>query len=86
MAVEQLQARIKAVAVTKVSRPDLEAARTAAANAEAALQKARAAVIEGNYAVARTTVGGIPEAMKGALAALDAASTKKPARATRRTR
>ena len=84
MALEQLQTRIKAAEAAKLSRTDLAAARATAASAEAALQKARAAVIDGDYAAARSGVGQIPDAMKGAIAMLDAASTKKPARAGRR--
>jgi hypothetical protein len=86
LAVEQLLTRIKTAAAAKISRADLEAARKSAADAEAQLQKARAAVIEGNYAAARTAVGSIPEAMKDAVEALDAAATKKPGRGSRRTR
>src|SRR5687768_16621914 len=65
MALEQLHTRIKVAEGAKLSRPDLAAARATAARAETALQKARAAVIEGNYAAARDAVNGIPGTMKG---------------------
>lgn len=86
LSVEQLRMRIKTAETAKLPRKELEAARRTAADAEAALQKARATVIAGDYAAARNAVGGIPERMKGSIAALDAASTKKPVRSGRRTR
>jgi hypothetical protein len=86
LAVEQLHARIKAAETTKLARKDLDAARAAAAGADGKLQKARAAVIAGDYPAARAAVSGIPEGMKGSIAALDAAAVRKPARAARRTR
>lgn len=86
LAVEQLQARIKSADGARLSRADLQAARGAAANAEAALQKARATVIEGDYPAARNAVSGIPAAMKTAIATLEAAATKKPGRSARRPR
>jgi hypothetical protein len=86
MALEQLHARIKAAENARLSRVDLQAARNAAAAADGALQKARATVIDGDYPAARQTVRDIPAAMKAAIAALDAASSKRPGRSGRRPR
>jgi hypothetical protein len=80
MALEQLQARVKTAETAKLARRDLEPARRAVTAAEAALQEARAAVIEGDYPTARRAVEKIPEGMKTAIAALEAASIRKPAR------
>jgi hypothetical protein len=83
LAIEQLRTRIQAAETAKLARRDLDAARQVAAAAEGVLQKARAAVIEGDLAGARTAVAKIPEQTSEAVAALDAAATKKPARPSR---
>lgn len=80
MALEQLQARVKTAEAAKLARRDLEPARRAVTAAETSLQKARAAVIDGNYPAARQAVETIPEGMKTAIAALEAASVRKPTR------
>ncbi len=86
LAVEQLHTRIKVAETAKLPKKELDAARRAASDADGVLQKARAAVIDGDYAAARAAVAGLPEQIKGTIATLEAASTKKPGRAPRRTR
>jgi hypothetical protein len=86
MAVEQLRTRIQAAETAKLPSRELGAARQVAAAAEGVLQKARASVIEGDLAGARTAVSKIPQQARDAIAALDAAATKKPARPPRRGR
>jgi hypothetical protein len=85
-AIQQLQARIKGTEAARLPRRDLDAARKTAAAADAALQKARAALRDGDYLAAGAAVSDLPGQIAAAIGALEAAAAKKPARPIRRTR
>ena len=85
-AVEQLRVRFGKPDVAKLPRREVQPVQKALTDAQKALQEARASITAGEYIGARARVRGIPEQVKGQIAALEAAATKKPVRPTRRTR
>ncbi len=82
----QIHAQISAAEKARVSDRELASARRTAADAEAALQKARAAIKAEDYMAAADAVKDIPRRISeeiGTLAATTAAKTAKPARRSR---
>lgn len=82
----QMKTRLSAPDIARLSRKDLAAARRAAADAEAAVQKARAAIKTEDYLAAREAVKGIPARITAEIVSLDALVAKRAARPARRTR
>jgi hypothetical protein len=85
-AVAQFMARIDAAEAARLPQRDVAAARSVSTNAQAAVQKARAAIGAENYPAAREAVKGIPDRIKAEIAALDAATAKRTAKPARRAR
>jgi hypothetical protein len=85
-AVSQLKGRIAAAEASRVGRKELAAVERTAASAEAAVQKARAAIGSGDYLSARDGVKDIPRRITAEIVALDAMVAKRAARPTRRSR
>jgi hypothetical protein len=84
--IETLTRRLQAPDTARLPRAVVTAARRALAAAETDVQKAGAAVAEGDYKAAREAVEGISERISKQTEALDAAATKKPVRPPRRSR
>lgn len=85
-ALTQIKTRIAAAEAARLSKKDLAPAIEVAAGAEAALQKARAAIKSEDYLGAKEAVNGVPARISAEFIALDALETKKPARPARRSR
>lgn len=85
-ATERLKLRLDAPEAARLPKKEADAARRILEAAEADVQKARAAVTDGDYATAREAVEGISERISAQLEALDALAAEKSARPPRRTR
>ncbi len=85
-AVLQLQQRIKLAEAARVPARELAPARTAVRNAQAALQKARAAVAAGHYLEVRPALDGTNEQITAAIRTLDEALTARNAKPRSRRR
>ena len=81
-----MKTRLSAPDIARFSQKDLAAARRAASDAEAAVQKARAAIKTEDYLAARESVKGIPARITAEIVALDALAAKRTAKPARRTR
>ncbi|HJR61002.1 MAG TPA: hypothetical protein VJ813_16445, partial [Vicinamibacterales bacterium] len=84
--VDQLRRVMAAAEAARVGRKELAAAGRASADAQAAVQKARAAIGSEDYLSARDGVKDIPRRIMAEIVALDAAAAKRPARPPRRGR
>ncbi|HEY0875282.1 MAG TPA: DUF4398 domain-containing protein [Vicinamibacterales bacterium] len=82
----QLETRLSAPDVERLTQKDTAAARKAAAAAEAAVQKAREAIKAEDYLGAREAVKEIPARITEEIVAIDALAAKRAARPVRRTR
>ncbi len=82
----QLETRLSAPDVERLTKKDTAAARKAAAAAEAAVQKAREAIKAEDYLGAREAVKEIPARITEEIVAIDALAAKRAARPVRRTR
>jgi hypothetical protein len=82
-ALAQFLARIDAAA-TRLGARDLAPARRTAAAAQAAVQKARAAIASEEYPAAKEAVKGIPERITAEIAAIEALGAKRTAKPPRR--
>ena len=82
----QLETRLSAPDVERLTQKDTAAARRAAAAAEAAVQKAREAIKAEDYLGAREAVKEIPARITEEIVAIDALAAKRAARPVRRTR
>ena len=85
-ALQQLEGRLEAAKAARVPARDLAGATTAAAQAQADLQKARAAVSASNYLAAAAAVKGTTPAITEQIGAVDEAIAARAARTTRRRR
>jgi hypothetical protein len=85
-AVTQINSQLHAPETAKLPARDLAPARRAVADAESAVQKARAAIGSGDYLAAKESVKDIPARIRGEIVALDTATAKRPAKPVRRTR
>jgi hypothetical protein len=85
-AVAQIRRRIAAAEATRLTKKDLAGANRAAANAEAAVQKAREAIKVEDFLAAREAVKDIPARITAELIALDAMAAKRAAKPARRSR
>ena len=85
-AITQIRTRMAANDAARMSRKDLAQASRAADAAEAAVQKARAAIKAEDYVGAREAVKEVPRRIAAELIALDALATKRTAKPARRTR
>ena len=81
-AVQRLRTRVTSEAA-RIPKSEIAGARKAHADAEATLQKARAALNTGNYFEARDSARALTTEVNERLHALDAATTGKPARRRR---
>ena len=84
--VQRLQRRLAAAETERLPKAEIQAARRTLTDAEAAVQKAGAAVGTADYAAARQAIDGLPGRIARQIEALDAAAAKKPARPPRRGR
>ena len=84
-AITQIRTRIKAE-TARATRKDVAQAARAADTAEAAVQKARAAVKAQDYPGARDIVKDIPHTISAELIALDTLAAKRTAKPARRNR
>lgn len=82
----QLETRLSAPDVARLTQKDTAAARKAAAAAEAAVQKAREAIKVEDYLGAREAVKEIPARITAEIVAIDALAAKRSAKPVRRTR
>jgi hypothetical protein len=85
-AVAQLRRLIAGAEAARVGRKELAAARRIAADADAAVQKARAAIRSESYLSARDGVKDIPRRIMAEIVALDAETAKRTVRPPRRGR
>jgi Domain of unknown function (DUF4398) len=83
---QQLHLRLKAADAARVPARDLAPGRAAARDAEAALQKARTAIAEGNYLEVRPALGATKEGISKAIRGLDEAIAARNSRGARRRR
>jgi small-conductance mechanosensitive channel len=83
-AVQQLQTKLQAAEAARL--PDLEQTRKLRADAQRALQEARAAVKEGNYLQALERLKPLPARIAGEIKAIDDAMVARAARAKSRKR
>ena len=67
----RLQQRLKAAQAARVPARELEPAHLVARDAEAALQKARTAIAEGNYLDVRGALGTAPDEIRKTIAGVD---------------
>jgi hypothetical protein len=82
----QLKTRLSAPDLARLTQKDTAAAREAAADAEAAVQKAREAIKAEDYLGAREAVKEIPVKITAEIVAIDALADKRTAKPTRRNR
>jgi hypothetical protein len=82
-ALQQLRGKIAAAEAARVAARDLEGPRTAVADVEASLQKARAGIQAGTYLEASAALKGTKDAIAAQIAALDRAVNARPARVAR---
>ena len=80
----QLETKLRAAEAARI--PQLTRARRLRADAQRALQEARAAVKEGNYLPAMAAVKDVPTQVAAEMKALDEAMSARPARGARRRR
>lgn len=80
----QLETKLRAAEAARL--PQLERARRLRADAQRALQEARAAAKEGNYLPAMTRIKDLPTRVAAEIKALEEAMAARPARGTRRRR
>jgi len=85
-AAAQLRRLIAGAEAARVGRKELAAARRIAADADAAVQKARAAIRSESYLSARDGVKDIPRRIMAEIVALDAETAKRTVRPPRRGR
>ena len=85
-ALKQLQARLKAAEAARVPKRDIAAPGKAAADAEVALQKARAALNTGDYIRAREAVKDLVRSISEQFSAVDEAIDARSGRGARRRR
>jgi hypothetical protein len=85
-AITQIRTRIAAAEAARMTRKDVAAAVHAADTAEAAVQKARAAIKAQDYPSAHEIVKDIPRGISAELIALDALAAKRTAKPVRRNR
>jgi hypothetical protein len=85
-ALRQLDERLKETAALHVPSPAIARARGAAANAEGALQKARAELRAGNYMEAGAAIKGTEAAIVAEIRELDAAADARSPRGPKRKR
>jgi hypothetical protein len=82
----QLKTRLSAPDIARLTQKDTATARKAAAAAETAVQKARAAIKAEDYLAAREAVKEIPAKITAEIVAIDALAAKRAARPSRRGR
>jgi hypothetical protein len=70
-ALAQLQQKLKAAQAARVPARELEAPQLVARDAQAALQKARTAIAEGNYLDVRGALGTTPDEIRKTIAGVD---------------
>jgi hypothetical protein len=80
--VQQLRTKLQAAEAARL--PDLERARKLRADAQRALQEARAAVKDGNYLVAKDRLEKLPAGIAAEIKAIDEAMVARAARAKTR--
>jgi hypothetical protein len=85
-ALQQLDARLKAAAVARVPSPAVDRARKVAADAGAALQKARTALKDGNYLESLRIVNATKSEITEGIQQIDDAIDARSPRAVRRKR
>jgi hypothetical protein len=86
IAARQLDERLKVAEKVRLPARDLDTARKFRADAERALQEARAAVAVSDYAGVRTRVEGLPEKIAGEIRTLNEAIDARTGRGARRRR
>jgi hypothetical protein len=85
-ALQQLNTRLKAADTARVPRRDVADSVQAVADAEAVLQKARAALAAGDYLKARAAVNGTAAAITEQITDVEEIMASRPARTGRRRR
>ena len=85
-ALTQMQTRLKAPETTRLPAAVVKEAKQTSADAERALQKARAALKQGAYADASAAVKGVAERIAAGIRAMDQAGPTRPARPAKRRR
>jgi hypothetical protein len=85
-ALQELRTRLTAADAAKVPARELQAPRKVAADAEATLQKVRAALNGGDYRTAGETLKGTADGINEQIRLLDAAAAERAARPPRRRR
>jgi hypothetical protein len=85
-ALDQLRQKLKAAEAARVPTADLAPARAAARDAQAALQKARTAIAEGNYLQVRPALGATKEEISTTIGGLDEDIAARSGRGGRRRR
>ncbi len=86
IAARQLDERLKVAESVRIPARDLDTARTFRADAERALQEARAAVAVSDYAGVRRRVEGLPEKIAGEIRKLNEAIDVRTGRGAKRRR
>jgi Domain of unknown function (DUF4398) len=84
--IRQLEERLKVADTMRLPARDVDAPRKSRANAERALQEARAAVAVSDYAGVHRRIEGLPEKITGEIHTLNEAIDARSGRGTRRRR
>ena len=82
----QIRSQIASVAAARIPERDLDTARRTAADAQAALQKARAAIASEDYLAARDAVKDVPARITAEIVALETLLARRTAKPVRRGR
>jgi hypothetical protein len=86
IAIRQLEERLKVAETMRLPARDVDAPRKSRANAERALQEARAAVAVSDYAGVRRRIEGLPEKISGEIHRLNEAIDARSGRGAKRKR